>query len=262
MQISGIPETIGIGPLFSGSNITTHLNDYAPQLVGLGTKPGGAIRSTVHSILPTGGFFNFVAPKPTVLPEYSLEPGGAPTSSAPATAAAAASAVAPRDHAASAAAEIARKIAEGGSSVGQLDGSDVDIETPPSLREAAVQSVKEHLEIRERRAAVTTRPTRGPTGIDSTRVPNLWLAVAHSSSLKAGKATKVEVDGVPIALWRNAAGSVSAMSDVCIHRGASLARGWVAADRLVCPCETLCVLPVRRLRLGPASRKRLKCTLL
>ena len=235
-----MPETIGIGPLFSDSNTTTHLIDYAPQLVRLGTKPGGAILRTAHSILPTGGFFNFAAPRSTVLPEYSLEPGGDPASpaSTAAAAAAAASVVAPRDHAESAAAEIARKIAEGGSSAGQLGGGDAAARTPPSFQAAAVQSVKEHLDVRERRAAVTTRPTRGPAGIDSTRVPNLWLAVAHSSSLKAGKALKVKVDGVPLVLWRGAAGSVSAMSDVCIHRGASLARGWVAADRLVCPCET------------------------
>ncbi|CAM9301310.1 unnamed protein product, partial [Ectocarpus sp. 4 AP-2014] len=68
-----------------------------------------------------------------------------------------------------------------------------------------------------------------------TRVPNLWLAVAHSSDVKAGEVKKVEVDGVPIALWRTSTGSVSAQSDVCIHRGASLARGWIANDRLVCP---------------------------
>ncbi|CAN0169522.1 unnamed protein product, partial [Laminaria digitata] len=273
--ISGLPETISIDPLFSDSNTTTHLIDFVPQLGGLGTKPGGAIRSTVHSILPTGGFFNFVAPKPTALPEYSLEPGGAPVSLAPtataaAAAAAAAAAVAPRDHAASAAAEIARKISEGGSSVGQLGGSDGDMVTPPSFLAGAVKSVRGRLEIRERRAAVTTRPTRGPAGIDSTRVPNLWLAVAHSSSLKAGKAIKVEVDGVPIALWRSAAGSVSAMSDVCIHRGASLARGWVATDRLVCPCETLCVvvknefhLPYRaviRVYFGENSLKTIEAT--
>lgn len=178
-----------------------------------------------------------MTPNPTALPEYSLEPGAA----APTATNAAASAVAPRDHAASAAAAIARKIAEGGdSSASQLGGGGVDKRMPPpGFHAEAVKNVKEHLETRERRA-VATRSTRGPAGIDSTRVPNLWLAVAHSSSLAAGKAIKVEVDGVPIALWRSATGSVSAMSDVCIHRGASLARGWVATDRLVCPCE-ICV---------------------
>ncbi|CAN0321784.1 unnamed protein product, partial [Hapterophycus canaliculatus] len=69
----------------------------------------------------------------------------------------------------------------------------------------------------------------------ATRVPNLWLAVAHSASVKVGEVKKVVVDGVPIALWRTAVGAVAAQSDVCIHRGASLARGWVTNDRLVCP---------------------------
>lgn len=238
-----MPENIGIGgPLFSDSNSTTHLvESFASPRFGPGTDLGGAIRSTPHSTLLTGRFFAFAALKPTALPEPLFDRGGAPAPTGTTAVAAAASAVAPGDHAASAAAENAPNIPEGESSVGQLGGADADTITPPSFRAAAVRIVKERLENRERRAtAATTRKSRGvPAGIDVTRVPNLWLAVAHSSSLKAGKAMKVEVDGVPLALWRSATGSVTAMSDVCIHRGASLARGWVATDRLVCPCETL-----------------------
>ncbi|CAM9567154.1 unnamed protein product, partial [Discosporangium mesarthrocarpum] len=66
------------------------------------------------------------------------------------------------------------------------------------------------------------------------RVPNLWLPVAHSSSVTT-KPLKIEVDGIPIVLWRSPTGEVSAISDVCIHRGASLARGWTSGGRLVCP---------------------------
>jgi phenylpropionate dioxygenase-like ring-hydroxylating dioxygenase large terminal subunit len=46
---------------------------------------------------------------------------------------------------------------------------------------------------------------------------------------------KVVVDGKPLALWRTPTGAVQAISDVCIHRGASLSNGWVQHDRLVCP---------------------------
>ncbi|CAN0521030.1 unnamed protein product, partial [Ectocarpus sp. 8 AP-2014] len=80
-----------------------------------------------------------------------------------------------------------------------------------------------------------------------------WLAVAHSSDVKAGEVKKVEVDGVPIALWRTSTGSVNAQSDVCIHRGASLARGWIANDRLVCPCECYPCAAAARATARPAT---------
>lgn len=223
-QLSTMPETIGIGPVLSNSNsTTTPLRDLDLRFGGV-TFEGGEIRSDVHAILPTKGTFG-LAPDPpaAALPKYSLEKEVADR--------------APRDHAASVAAEIAQKLAEG--SAAAVDGQQPP---PSSFRAAALKSVTDHVEIRERRAAakgVGTGRAAAPAGIDATRVPNLWLAVAHSSAVKAGAVKKVEVDGVPISLWRTATGEVSAVSDVCIHRGASLARGWIANDRLVCPCEML-----------------------
>lgn len=245
-QIPGMPETISV---LTKANST--LTTATPPLIdlrfgGVTFGPGPGAQTTndaVHTILPTGRAFDL--PLPDVpdaaaaaaatppLPEYSLETD-----------------LAPDDHAASVAAEIAHKIAEGkktaegggSSSVSRaIDGGD---QAPSTFRTAALKSVTDHVEIRERRAAkigtgTGTGKAKGPAGIDTMRVPNLWLAVAHSSSLKAGEVKKVEVDGVPIALWRTAMGDISAQSDVCIHRGASLARGWIANNRLVCPCKFL-----------------------
>lgn len=226
-----MPETIGIGPILR-SNATKSIDI---RFGGVTFSRNGQIRGDVHSVLPTRGAFD-LPPLPAALPEYSLE-----SEAAAAAVAAASAAVPPRDHAASVAEEIAQKIAEGsGPDLGGRATPGEQQLTPSGFRAAALQSVTGHVEIRERRAAETgtgTDKARAPAGIDPTRVPNLWLAVAHSSDVKAGEVKKVEVDGVPIALWRTSTGSVSAQSDVCIHRGASLARGWIANDRLVCPCE-------------------------
>lgn len=203
---------------------------------------GGRVNNPVHSILPTGGAFDLPLPADAPrahpqLPEYSLENGPAPAAD---------------DHAASVAAEIAHKIAEGkkiaeqkkaaesaagSGSRAAAAGVGEQASSPSGFRAAALKSVTNHVEARERRAAEVGGAAKGPAGIDAMRVPNLWLAVAHSSGVKAGEVKKVEVDGVPIALWRTATGDVAAQSDVCIHRGASLARGWIANDRLVCPCK-------------------------
>ena len=234
-----MPETIDIGPGLTNSN-----NSTIDIRFGGVTFEGGKIRSDVHTIFPTKGTLG-LAPFPpedpsaaaAALPKYSLEDDVVADP-------------APRDHAATVAAEIAQKLAEGRADglgsvvdggVGQQQQQQQPL--PSSFRAAALKSVTDHVEIRERRAAENKGTGKGtgrataPAGIDATRVPNLWLAVAHSSTVKAGEVKKVEVDGVPIALWRTATGEVSAQSDVCIHRGASLARGWVANDRLVCPCE-------------------------
>lgn len=237
-----MPETINVLTKANSTATATTTPLIDLRFGGVSFRTGGGQATTtnnnnnaVHTILPTGGAFDLPLPDVPAapLPEYSLEND-----------------LAPDDHAASVAAEIAHKIAEGkriaegagagGSSVSRAtDGGE---QTPSTFRAAALKSVTDHVQIRERRAAETgtgtgTGKAKGPAGIDTMRVPNLWLAVAHSSSVKAGEVKKVVVDGVPIALWRTAMGGVSAQSDVCIHRGASLARGWIANDRLVCPCK-------------------------
>ena len=49
------------------------------------------------------------------------------------------------------------------------------------------------------------------------------------------KPVRVHLDGRPIALFRDRAGKVAAVSDICPHRRMSLSLGRVEHDRLVCP---------------------------
>lgn len=224
-------ETVGI-PLQNVNNTSMFATDW---LLWPTTKTGSSgTRSGVYSNSPTGGYVNVAAPNPPDLLMYTVEREAVDS--------AADSGVAPENHATTVAKGIAQKIAEGSISMDQLQGSTIEggstgQSSSSDFRTSAVKSMTEYVQPRERRAAATLS-SKAPAGIDVTRVPNLWLAVAHSSSLKIGKVKKVEVDGVPIALWRSTTGAVSALSDVCIHRGASLSRGWIASDRLVCPCES------------------------
>ncbi|TFJ87048.1 hypothetical protein NSK_001382 [Nannochloropsis salina CCMP1776] len=69
----------------------------------------------------------------------------------------------------------------------------------------------------------------------SGKVPNTWLAVCHSSSLKKKELKKIWVDDKPICLFRAASGEVKAISDICLHRAAALSDGWLDGDLVVCP---------------------------
>jgi vanillate O-demethylase monooxygenase subunit len=59
--------------------------------------------------------------------------------------------------------------------------------------------------------------------------------VVLSERLVGSTPTSVTLHGVPLALFRTAAGRVGAMVDVCPHRRMRLSRGRVRGDRLVCP---------------------------
>lgn len=225
-----MPETVNVFDFSIEKNGDDHKGtssvDYAQQATAQDVRESGdtgdgkTIPSGINSIFPTGGSLKLTNPERV---EYSLDPK---LKSFPVG-------MGPRGHAESIAEEIAQTLAQGTRpSLGAVNST-----TSSDFRAAALQQrATQFVETRERRAEAT-RPSRGPPGIDPTRVPNLWLAVAHSSSVKAGEVKKVEVDGVPIALWRSVTGALSAVSDVCIHRGASLARGWITNDHLVCPCE-------------------------
>jgi phenylpropionate dioxygenase-like ring-hydroxylating dioxygenase large terminal subunit len=60
-----------------------------------------------------------------------------------------------------------------------------------------------------------------------------WHPVAFSAGLGPGPAA-VELLGESIVLWRGPGGKLRAMSDLCVHRGTSLALGWVSGDEIVC----------------------------
>ena len=52
--------------------------------------------------------------------------------------------------------------------------------------------------------------------------------------LEANEAVKVEIDGVPIVVVRDAAGDVFAIGDTCTHGDISLSDGFVEDDTVEC----------------------------
>ncbi len=65
---------------------------------------------------------------------------------------------------------------------------------------------------------------------------NQWYVAAESSEITAGTPKKVRMLGLDFALFRDAAGQVSCLSDVCVHRGASLGEGrMTSAGCVECP---------------------------
>ena len=63
---------------------------------------------------------------------------------------------------------------------------------------------------------------------------NFWYAAARSHELR-DRPTRVRMLGQDFALFRDAQGVARCVSDVCIHRGASLSDGKVADGKLHCP---------------------------
>ncbi len=58
--------------------------------------------------------------------------------------------------------------------------------------------------------------------------------VCTVSDLAVGQATRVVIDGVPIAVVVDSAGVVHAIGDTCTHGDISLAEGFVEDDTLEC----------------------------
>jgi phenylpropionate dioxygenase-like ring-hydroxylating dioxygenase large terminal subunit len=64
---------------------------------------------------------------------------------------------------------------------------------------------------------------------------NLWYVAALERDVLADQPLGVRMLGHDIVLFRDDAGAICALSDVCVHRGASLCRGKVQAGRIACP---------------------------
>lgn len=60
------------------------------------------------------------------------------------------------------------------------------------------------------------------------------VKVCSESDVSVGAAIRIEIDGVPIAVVRDSAGSVYAIGDACTHGDISLADGFVEDDTLEC----------------------------
>ncbi|MEZ5267262.1 MAG: Rieske (2Fe-2S) protein [Microthrixaceae bacterium] len=68
---------------------------------------------------------------------------------------------------------------------------------------------------------------------------NFWYAIQHGSKVTA-EPSKLRVMGQDLVLWRNESGEPVVQSDICVHRGGSLAGGWVERGAnghscVVCP---------------------------
>ncbi|MDH5255312.1 MAG: Rieske (2Fe-2S) protein, partial [Gammaproteobacteria bacterium] len=63
---------------------------------------------------------------------------------------------------------------------------------------------------------------------------NFWYAALRSDQL-TDQPVKVRMLGQNFVLFRDTAGKAHCLSNVCVHRGGSLAGGKVKGDRVECP---------------------------
>ena len=66
-------------------------------------------------------------------------------------------------------------------------------------------------------------------------INNQWYAIKASNDVKPGKLVAVRRFGENIVLFRNQAGKLGCVTDLCAHRGASLAKGCVSDGNIKCP---------------------------
>ena len=60
------------------------------------------------------------------------------------------------------------------------------------------------------------------------------IKICAESDIELGSAVRVVIDGIPIAVVRDSAGTVHAIGDTCTHGDISLAEGFVEDDTLEC----------------------------
>ena len=65
-------------------------------------------------------------------------------------------------------------------------------------------------------------------------IKNHWYAVEFGRQVGDGP-LQVKVHGHDLVLWRSPNGTINAQSDLCVHRGGSLAGGEVVGDCVRCP---------------------------
>lgn len=65
---------------------------------------------------------------------------------------------------------------------------------------------------------------------------NMWYACEFSKDI-TNKPTALQILGQKLVMWRDSKGQVHCLSDLCVHRGGSLAGGWLTKDNdcVVCP---------------------------
>jgi phenylpropionate dioxygenase-like ring-hydroxylating dioxygenase large terminal subunit len=66
-------------------------------------------------------------------------------------------------------------------------------------------------------------------------IKNQWYVAEDSAAIKRNARKRVRLCGLDFVLWRDSAGTAHCLSDVCIHRGASLGGGQVVENAIECP---------------------------
>ncbi len=66
-------------------------------------------------------------------------------------------------------------------------------------------------------------------------IKNQWYAIISSSQIKPGKMASVRRFGENLVVFRNQAGKLGCVEDLCAHRGASLGKGCVSDGNIKCP---------------------------
>lgn len=91
---------------------------------------------------------------------------------------------------------------------------------------------------------------------------NDWHAVAFSSDVADGAILATRLLGEELVIWRHA-GKVQVWTDLCIHRGAQLSKGWIIDGNIVCPyhgwrynCDGQCVLIPAHPNVAPPPKAR------
>lgn len=66
-------------------------------------------------------------------------------------------------------------------------------------------------------------------------IKNQWYGILESKEVSHKKPVGVTRFGEKLVLFRDSKGVLSCLFDRCCHRGASLSKGWIEHDQLVCP---------------------------
>jgi phenylpropionate dioxygenase-like ring-hydroxylating dioxygenase large terminal subunit len=64
---------------------------------------------------------------------------------------------------------------------------------------------------------------------------NFWYPIARSEDVKNDAPFRTQVLGLKFVAFRKDNGAAHVLSDVCVHRGGSLGKGWVRDNTVVCP---------------------------
>jgi phenylpropionate dioxygenase-like ring-hydroxylating dioxygenase large terminal subunit len=84
-------------------------------------------------------------------------------------------------------------------------------------------------------------------------IRNQWYIILESKEVPRGKPVGVLRMGEPLVLWRDQAGNLSCMRDLCPHRGVALSTGKLVGDHLQCPFHAFEFDCLGEVRLVPAN---------